>query len=31
LLYSQGLYDIRFADEEWNHFNDKHTIKSIMH
>src|ERR1700722_15571186 len=25
----KGLYDIRFADEEWKYLKDEHAIKSI--
>ena len=27
----KGLYDIRFADEEWKYLHDKHAIKSIIY
>ncbi|CAF1182696.1 unnamed protein product [Adineta steineri] len=31
LSLHQGLYDIRFADEEWKYIKDKHAIKSIIY
>ncbi|CAF0760729.1 unnamed protein product [Adineta ricciae] len=31
LSLHQGLYDIRFADEEWKYLHDKHAIKSIIY
>ncbi|CAF1377271.1 unnamed protein product [Rotaria sordida] len=31
LALHQGLYDIRFAEEEWKHVKDEHAIKGIIY
>jgi len=31
LSLHQGLYDLRFADEEWKYLKDNHAIKSIVY
>jgi hypothetical protein len=30
-LFLKGLYDIRFAEDEWKYLKDKHAIKSIIY